>query len=219
MSEAARDSNRVTTLLGVSSVDGQSPVTLYANPSTHSLEVNASIDTTGLATSDKQDTGNTSLGNINTKLPSLGQALAASSVPVVLPATQISTLTPPTAMLPYPVGATPITSSSGNQAAGAAIATLAKAANKTTYITGFEITSSGATVGLVVNPTVVGVVTGTLTYTYAASAGVLLINTPLIVSFSIPIPSSAVNTDIVVTLPSLGLGNTNACVVAHGYLL
>lgn len=143
----------------------------------------------------------------------------STAVPVSLPSATVTTLTPPTSMLPYPIGATPITASSGNQAAGAAVATLAKATGKTTYITGFEITSSGATVGLVVNPTVVGTITGTLTYVYAAMAGALLINTPLTVSFNPPIPSSAVNTDIVVTLPSLGLGNTNACVVAHGYRL
>ena len=122
-------------------------------------------------------------------------------------------------ILAYPIGATPITASSGNVAAGAAVATLAKLATKTTYITGFEITSSGATVGLVVNPTVVGTITGTLTYVYTAVAGALLANSPLIVIFNPPIPSSAVNTDIVVTLPSLGIGNTNACVVAHGYQL
>lgn len=122
-------------------------------------------------------------------------------------------------VLPYPSGATPITASSGNVAAGVATATLAIAVGKTTYITGFEITSSGATVGLVVNPTVVGTITGTLTYTYAAVAGALLVNTPLIVAFPVAIPASAVNTAIVVSLPSLGIGNTNASVVAHGYQL
>jgi len=35
--QAKRDENRVTTLLGVSSVDGVTPVTLYANPITHAL--------------------------------------------------------------------------------------------------------------------------------------------------------------------------------------
>lgn len=40
---ASRDQNYDTTLLGVSSVDGVSTVTLYANPSTHRLLV----DTTG----------------------------------------------------------------------------------------------------------------------------------------------------------------------------
>lgn len=50
------------------------------------------------ATSGKQDTGNTSLSSIDGKTPSLGQALAAASVPVVLPAAQLTTLTPPVAI-------------------------------------------------------------------------------------------------------------------------
>lgn len=133
--------------------------------------------------------------------------------------TQPSPFTTGLPVLPYPIGATPITASSGNVAAGVASATLAGASGKTTYITGFEITSSGATVGLVVNPTITGTITGTLTYTYAATAGALLINTPLVVNFTTPIPASATNTPIVVSLPSLGIGNTNACVVAHGYQL
>ncbi len=58
------------------------------------LRVAATISTAGLATSAKQDTGNTSLASIDTKTPALGQALAAASVPVVLTTAQISTLTP-----------------------------------------------------------------------------------------------------------------------------
>lgn len=49
---------------------------------------------TGAATSSLQTTGNTSLSSIDSKTPALGQALAGASVPVVLPAAQISTLTP-----------------------------------------------------------------------------------------------------------------------------
>lgn len=49
---------------------------------------------TGASTSALQTTGNTSLSSIDTKTPALGQALAASSVPVVLTAAQLSTLTP-----------------------------------------------------------------------------------------------------------------------------
>ena len=49
---------------------------------------------TGAATSTLQTTGNTSLSSIDGKLPALGQALAAASIPVVLTAAQISTLTP-----------------------------------------------------------------------------------------------------------------------------
>ena len=52
----------------------------------------------GAATSSLQTTANTSLSNIDTKTPVLGQALATASVPVVLPAAQITTLTPPTSV-------------------------------------------------------------------------------------------------------------------------
>lgn len=52
----------------------------------------------GAATGTKQDTGNTSLGNIDTKTPALGQALAAASRPVVLTAIQQAALTPPAAI-------------------------------------------------------------------------------------------------------------------------
>lgn len=119
----------------------------------------------------------------------------------------------------YPTGATIITAASGSVAATIAVATLAANAVKTTYITGFEITSAGATAAAVFVVTVTGTITGTLTYVYSSVAGVTSGNIPLIVEFPSPIPSSAVNTAIVVTLPSLGVGNTNAAVVAHGYQL
>jgi hypothetical protein len=48
----------------------------------------------GAATSGLQTTANTSLSNIDTKTPALGQALAAASTPVVLPDAQITALTP-----------------------------------------------------------------------------------------------------------------------------
>lgn len=119
----------------------------------------------------------------------------------------------------YPAGATPITAASGNVAAATATATLAGVASKTTYIAGFQITSSGSTGAAVVSPTITGTVTGTLTYTYATVAGATLSNQPLVVTFNPPIPASATNTGIAVALPSLGAGNTNATVVAHGYQL
>lgn len=48
----------------------------------------------GAATSANQSTEIASLASLDSKAPSLGQALAAASVPVVLPASQIATLTP-----------------------------------------------------------------------------------------------------------------------------
>lgn len=119
----------------------------------------------------------------------------------------------------YPVGATPITNSSGNVANASAVATLSGVANKTTYIAGFQVTGSGATLGLPVTVTVAGLISGTNSYTYCAIAGVLLGNTPLIVKFDPPVPASAVNTAIVVTCPALGSGNTNNTVSAQGYQL
>lgn len=56
---------------------------------------------TGAATESKQDTGNSSLASIDTKTPALGQALAASSQPVVLTALQLSALTPPAAIVGF----------------------------------------------------------------------------------------------------------------------
>lgn len=54
----------------------------------------------GLLTTIDADTGGiaTSVASIDTKTPALGQALAAASVPVVLTAAQITTLTPPAAI-------------------------------------------------------------------------------------------------------------------------
>lgn len=53
------------------------------------------------------DTGNiaTSVASIDTKTPALGQALAAASVPVVLTAAQITTLTPPAAITGFATAA------------------------------------------------------------------------------------------------------------------
>jgi hypothetical protein len=120
---------------------------------------------------------------------------------------------------PYPFGATPITASSGNVANAAATATLAQVSGKTTYITGFAVSGTGANVGLPVIVTVTNVITGTMSYIYAAVAGVLLENTPLIVQFPYPIPANAAATTIPVSCPALGTGNTNNTVNAYGFQL
>lgn len=115
-------------------------------------------------------------------------------------------------------GATAIAATSGNVAAATATATLAGTSAKTTYITGFQVTGSGATVAAVVSCTVTNIVGSiTLTYTYVAVAGALLANVPLIVTFPTPVPASATNTSIVVSCPSLGAGNTNMAVNAQGF--
>lgn len=112
---------------------------------------------------------------------------------------------------------TQVSASSGNVAAASAVATLAGVAAKTTYISGFSITGAGATGASVVSATVTGVLGGTQTYTVPVPAGAAVGITPLFVEFNPPLPASAVNTAIVLTLPSLGSGNTNATVNAWGY--
>lgn len=123
---------------------------------------------------------------------------------------------------PYPTAAaggavTPLVAASGNKANASAAATLTGGASDTVYLSGFEVTGSGATAGLPVTVTVTGVLGGTLSYTYNFAPGVLVGNTPLSVQFNPPLPASAVNTPIVVTCPASGTGGTNNTVVAHGY--
>lgn len=113
--------------------------------------------------------------------------------------------------------ARPLTASSGNVANATAAATLTCPASRTMLISGFVVTGSGATAGAVVSVTVTGVTGGTMTFTYTAATGAAVTNTPLVVNFPFAIPASAMNTNIVVSCPALGAGNTNNSVVAYGY--
>lgn len=118
-----------------------------------------------------------------------------------------------------PNGATPVSAASGTVAAATATATIPGVPGRVTYLAGFHLTGTGATGALAVAPTVTGVVTGTLTYAWAAAAGVAVANTPMIVLFDPPLSSSAAGIPIAVSCPTLGSGNTNCAVVAHGYYL
>lgn len=114
-------------------------------------------------------------------------------------------------------GATVLQSSSGNVAAAAATATLAGAASQTTYLSGLLITGSGATAGSVVNATVTGLIGGTMTINVPVATGATVGNFPIYLDFNPPLPASAANTSIVVSVPSLGAGNTNSAASAWGY--
>lgn len=116
-------------------------------------------------------------------------------------------------------GGAQINASSGDVANATAAATLAGTAGKTTYLTGFEITGTGATAGAAVAVTVTGVLNGPLTYIYTAATGAAVANTPLIVSFPEPLAASAANTGITVSCPALGAGNAHNSTNAHGYQL
>lgn len=118
-----------------------------------------------------------------------------------------------------PSGATNVAASSGNVANATATATLPAVAGKTNYVTGFSITGGGATTATLVTATLTGVVGGPLSYTFGAPAGVTTAALPLVVELETPIPGSAPNTAVSISLPALGAGNTNAAVNIHGYVV
>ncbi len=117
-----------------------------------------------------------------------------------------------------PTGGTMVSASSGNVANASAAATMPAVADKTNYLSGFQLTSAGATAAACVDATVTGLLGGTKTYTYCAPAGAAVGANPLQVDFYPPVPASAVNTAITVTLPALGAGNTNATANIQGYV-
>jgi len=75
-------------------VGGASAWKVDGSAVTQPVSGTVAVTSATLATTAKQDTGNTSNASIDTKTPALGQALAAASTPVVLTAAQLSTLTP-----------------------------------------------------------------------------------------------------------------------------
>lgn len=95
---AKRDANRVPSLLGVSSSGFLIPTTVAVDPSTHAMLVSASFSPSG--------TQDVNLIQVGGATLALGQQLAASSLPVVLTAAQLSTLTPSTNITPISVVST-----------------------------------------------------------------------------------------------------------------
>lgn len=61
MTDAKRDNNQVPTLLAVSNADGSTPVTLYADPTTHRLLVSMNSETTATGTASTTDATVTTL--------------------------------------------------------------------------------------------------------------------------------------------------------------
>jgi len=80
MAEAARDQNRVTTLLGVSSVDFLTSTTAAVNPTTHAVLIEGSFTPPALQ--------NVNLTQIGSAALAFGQALSSASIPVVFASDQ-----------------------------------------------------------------------------------------------------------------------------------
>ncbi len=116
-----------------------------------------------------------------------------------------------------PSGAVNVGASSGNVANAAATATMPAVVGKTNYVTGFSITAGGATAAALVNATLTGVVGGPFNYTFGTPLGATGAALPLVVELETPLPASAANTAVSISLPALGAGNTNAAVNIHGY--
>ncbi len=109
--------------------------------------------------------------------------------------------------------------SSGNVANATATATLpASTTGRTTYISHFRCTGGGATAASIANITVAGVATS-MVWHMGFGAGVTTINTPVDHVFDPPVPASAPNQAITVTMAAGGAGNTNAACNAEGFQL
>lgn len=115
-----------------------------------------------------------------------------------------------------PVGFS-VNGTSGNVAAATATATLLATLGRVTHISGFYVTGGGATAGSIITVTVTGVKDGPFSYSFAVPTGAAVGAATLDVYFDPPIPATGPNTAIVVSAPSFGAGNTNACVVANGF--
>jgi hypothetical protein len=87
------------------------------------------------------------------------------------------------------------------------------------YIEGFDVTGGGATSASVINCTVTGT-TNTLNFSMNIASGVTAsVNAQggLFIRFPTPIPASATNTAITLTVPSFGTGNTEASCTVYGF--
>lgn len=153
-----------------------------------------------------------------TKLDTLETSVNAVNTSIATTNTKLDTVNT-TVNSVYPVGATPIQASSGNVADAAAVATFPAVANKTNYVTGITVNSTGATGSASVIATLVGALSGTLSFAYKTTSGAANLDTPMQLNFDPPIPASAVNTAMVLTLPALGAGNTHATVNMTGYYI
>ena len=118
---------------------------------------------------------------------------------------------------PYLSTQTPITASSGVVGNATAYANLTGGNTTTVYLAGFEVTGGGATAATVANVTVTGTISGNLSYVFGAPLGAGVPAQPLTIEFNPPIPASAVNTPISISVGALGTGNTKAAVTAHGF--
>lgn len=169
-------------------VSGTVTATISGTPN---VAVTSSVLPTGASTSALQTTGNTSLSSIDSKTPALGQALAASSVPVVLTVSQLTTLTPLTTVAvtqstsPWVVSGTVTGTNSANGTTGTAVPTQATQIGGTdgTNLHALSVNTSGQLnvnniSGAISLPT--GAATSALQTTGNTSLATIATNTPAV---------------------------------------
>lgn len=113
----------------------------------------------------------------------------------------------------------PIVNSSGVVANANAVATLAGNSEQTVYLAGVHMNALGATALANVTATITGLRGGTMSFKFQFPAGVTAIATPVNMTFPFPLAAVGPGTNIVVTLPAGGAGNTDAIANAQGFLL
>lgn len=117
-----------------------------------------------------------------------------------------------------PLGSVVVNASSGNVAAAVATATMAAPPSGANYVTALAITGAGATAPSVVVATLTGIVGGPFSYILAVPTGATAGMTPIFRQF--PFPLKGIDgTAITLSMPSLGVGNTNAAVNLSGFRL
>lgn len=116
------------------------------------------------------------------------------------------------AVIPAPAGGI------NHQANATASSAIAAVAAKMGYLAGFSITGGGATAAALKKATITGLSIGTMTIDIAVPAGATGAIAPIFVTFPNPIPASAVNTAITLSVPAFGAGNTDVDVAIWGYV-
>ena len=111
---------------------------------------------------------------------------------------------------------------SATNAASILAPALPAVAGKTNYVTGFDISGGGATGASVITAVLSGP-TNSLNYIINVIAGATgpgdAQETIMQVRFPQPIPASAVNTAITLTVPSFGSGNNAAAANIYGFVV
>jgi len=118
-----------------------------------------------------------------------------------------------------PFGATQVAVQSGNSPNAAINISLPAAAGKTTYITHLMVSGGGATAASLSSVIVANMLGGTYGLNFGVPAGITVGLPPIVITFDPPMPATAVNTALNITVAAFGAGNVAASASAQGYQL